>query len=87
MTEGNKYDIDAIRNHIAKNHEPFCPSEEGPLIWVGSVSEASPHHGEGRLEVQSECQHCMKGQITVVPDKPEFHLCKQEGRKRHARIS
>ena len=87
MSESSIYDIDAIRAHISKTHEAFCPSEFGPQIWVGSVTEASPHHGKGRLEVQSECQNCMKGQITVIPDKPEFHVRKQDGRKRHARVS
>ena len=81
------YDIDAIRAHISKTHEAFCPSELGPQIWVGSVKPAERHHGKDRLEVESECQNCMKGQITVIPDKPEFHISKKKETRRHARVS
>ena len=87
MSEPSVYDIDAIRAHISKTHEAFCPSELGPQIWVGSVKPAERHRGKDRLEVESECQNCMKGQITVIPDKPEFHVRTKRTRKRHARVS
>lgn len=87
MSESYNYDIDAIRAHISKTHEAFCPSEFGPQIWVGSVKPAERHHGKDRLEVESECQNCMKGQITVIPDKPEFHISKKKETRRHARVS
>lgn len=84
----DQYNVQAIIDELTKTHKQFCPAEDGPQIWVGEVHPTDPHRGQARLEVEAECQNCMQGHWTVIPDLPEYHIQpKKEVKRKHARVS